>query len=92
MVRILLKIENLSVKTYGKEVLRNISLEIKKGEVHALLGPNASGKSTLTFSTMSFPEYEITYEKILFEGKDITHLPIEEKAWHSLSLPESSSH
>jgi Fe-S cluster assembly ATP-binding protein len=86
MVEMLLKIENLSVKTHGKEVLRNISLEIKKGEVHALLGPNASGKSTLTFSIMGFPEYEITHGKILFEGKDITHLPIEEKAKLGIAL------
>ena len=54
--------------------------------MHALLGPNASGKSTLTFSIMSFPEYEITYGKILFEGKDITHLPIEEKAKLGIAL------
>jgi len=86
MVKTLLKIENLAVKTHGKEVLRNISFEIKKGEVHALLGPNASGKSTLTFSIMGFPEYEITHGKILFEGKDITHLPIEEKAKLGIAL------
>jgi Fe-S cluster assembly ATP-binding protein len=54
MVKMLLKIEILSVKMYGKEVLRNISLEIKKDEVHALLGLNASGKSTLTFSIIGF--------------------------------------
>ena len=86
MVKMLLKIENLSVKTREKEVLRNISLEIKKGEVHALLGPNASGKFTLTFSIMGFPEYEITHGKILFEGKDVTHLPIEEKAKLGITL------
>lgn len=54
MVKMLLKIEILSVKMYGKEVLRNISLETKKDEVHALLGLNASRKSTLTFSIIGF--------------------------------------
>jgi len=82
----LLRIENLSVKVHDKEVLRNINLEIKKGEVHVLLGPNASGKSTLTYSIMGFPEYEIINGKILFEGKDITQLLIEERAKLGIAL------
>ncbi|MDD5014813.1 MAG: ATP-binding cassette domain-containing protein [Atribacterota bacterium] len=57
---VLLRIKNLSVKVKGKDILKRINLEVKKGEVHALLGPNASGKSTLAYTMMGFPDYQIT--------------------------------
>ena len=82
----MLKIENLSVKVHGKDILRRVSLEIKNGEVHALLGPNASGKSTLAYALVGFPEYNITEGRIYFEGKDITGLSIEERVNLGIAL------
>ena len=82
----MLKIENLSVEVDGKDISRSISLEIKNGEVHALLGPNASGKSTLARVIMGFPDYRIIEGKMTFEGKDITNLPIEERAKLGIAL------
>lgn len=86
MMEPLLRIENLSVKVSEKDVLKNVSLEIKKREVHALLGPNASGKSTMAYSIMGFPEYNVTQGNIFFKGKNITHLPIEERAKLGIAL------
>jgi ABC-type transport system involved in Fe-S cluster assembly, ATPase component len=54
----MLEIDNLSVKVNGKNVLGKINMEIKNGEIHALLGPNASGKSTLAYTIMGFPDYK----------------------------------
>ncbi len=82
----MIKIENLSVKVHEQNILEGVSLEIKEGEIHALLGPNASGKSTLAYAIMGFPEYEVTSGKIWLEGKDITNLPIEERAKLGIAL------
>jgi len=82
----MLKIENLSVKVRRKDVLRRVSIEIKNGEVHALLGPNASGKSTLAYAVMGFPEYNITGGRIYFKSKDITGLSIEERVNLGITL------
>jgi len=76
----MLKIENLSVRVDGKDILRKINLEIKKAEIHALLGPNASGKSTLVYTMMGFPDYQIMEGEIDFKGKNIGNLSIEERA------------
>jgi len=75
----MLKIDNMSVKVNGKNILKKINLEINNGEIHALLGPNASGKSSLVYTTMGFPDYNVTGGKIIFNGKDITDLQIEER-------------
>lgn len=82
----MLKVENLSVKVGSKNILRGINIEIKNIEVHALLGPNASGKSTLAQVIMGFPDYKITAGKISFKGKDITNLSIEERAKLGMAL------
>ncbi len=82
----MLKIESLSVKMREKKILEKVNLKIENGEIHALLGPNASGKSTLAYAIMGFPEYKVTSGKILFEGKDITNLPIEERAKLGITL------
>lgn len=82
----MLKIEDLSVKVHEKDILRRVCLEIKDGEVHALLGPNASGKSTLAYAIMGFPEYKITEGTISFRGKDITSSPIEERVKLGIAL------
>ena len=75
----MLKIENITVKYHDKEILKNIDMEIEKGTIHALLGPNATGKSTLAKVIMGFPQYKVTSGTIYFEGKDITNLPMEER-------------
>jgi len=75
-----LKVEQLAVKVEGKEILRNINLEIKSGETHVLFGPNGSGKTTLLMAIMGFPRYQVTSGSIIFGGKDITGLPLDERA------------
>ena len=55
-----LKIENLHVSIDGKEILKDFNLEIKGGEIHAIMGPNGTGKSTLASAIMGHPKYEIT--------------------------------
>ena len=54
----MLKIENLHVSVEGKEILKGVSLEVKKGEIHAIMGPNGSGKSTLSSVIAGNEDYE----------------------------------
>lgn len=80
MEKPLLKIEKLKVKGNGREILKSLNLQIKKGEVQVLLGPNASGKSTLSQVILGNPKYKITQGRIFFEGKEITKLFPEKRA------------
>jgi len=75
----MLKVEDLTVEVDGKPVLRDINLEVPKGEVHVLFGPNGSGKSSLIMSILGFPAYRVVSGRILFKGQDITSLPINER-------------
>ncbi|HDN62383.1 MAG TPA: ABC transporter ATP-binding protein [Candidatus Bathyarchaeota archaeon] len=75
----MLKVEGLTVEVDGKLVLRDINLEVPKGEVHVLFGPNGSGKSSLIMSILGFPAYRVVSGRILFKGQDITSLPINER-------------
>jgi Fe-S cluster assembly ATP-binding protein len=77
---IALSIEQLAVEVESREILHNINLEMKPGETHVLFGPNGSGKTTLLMAIMGFPRYRITKGKIIFEGQDITMLPLDERA------------
>jgi Fe-S cluster assembly ATP-binding protein len=76
----MLRIDDLQVKIGDREVLKHIDLEIQKGETHILFGPNGSGKTTLLMTIMGYPQYTITAGKIFFNGEDITHMPIYERA------------
>ena len=82
----MLQMENVSVKVEGKDILKRVSLEIGEAEIHALLGPNASGKSTLAYAVAGFPNYQITEGRICFRGKDLVDLPIEERAKLGIAL------
>ena len=84
----ILKITNLSVQTRdtGKKIIHNLSLTIEKKSIHLLIGPNGSGKSTLAASLMGLPRFKIVSGKIVYRGKDITHLPPEKRARLGLTL------
>jgi len=86
MKNILLKIKNLKVKSNGKEILKGVNLEIKRGEVQTLLGPNASGKSTLSQVILGNPKYKITGGEIFFRNKKITKFPPEKRIKLGLAL------
>lgn len=75
----ILEIKNLNSSIDNKSILSNINLEIKKGDFTILLGPNGAGKSSLTNVLMGNPQYE-TKGKIIFEGKDITKLSVDDRA------------
>jgi Fe-S cluster assembly ATP-binding protein len=76
----MLKIEKLKVRVGDREVLHEIDLQINDGETHVLMGPNGSGKSTLLMTIMGFGNYEVIGGRIVYNGKDITRMPIHERA------------
>jgi Fe-S cluster assembly ATP-binding protein len=79
-MKTLLKIEDLSAKVGGKEVLKGLSLTLNAGEVHAIMGPNGSGKSTLSYVLAGRPGYEITGGTVEFMGRDLFAMAPEERA------------
>lgn len=75
----MLKVTNLSAEVAGKQILKNVNLEIPRGEVHVLFGPNGSGKSSLISTILGLARFKVTRGKITFKGKDITHVPINDR-------------
>jgi Fe-S cluster assembly ATP-binding protein len=76
-----LVIENLFAQTIdGKEILKGVDLKVNKGEIHAVMGPNGGGKSTLAQVIMGHPGYKITKGKILINGKNIEKLTPDKRA------------
>ena len=76
----MLEIKRLSVSVGDREVLHGIDLNIRTGETHVLFGPNGSGKTTLLMAIMGSPKYQVTQGSIIFKGKNIVGLPIDERA------------
>ncbi|MDR0791612.1 MAG: ABC transporter ATP-binding protein [Methanomassiliicoccaceae archaeon] len=75
-----MKIENLHVEAGGKEILKGINLEIGDGQTSVLFGPNGSGKSTLISAIMGLGHCNVTKGRMIYDGVDITNLPIDERA------------
>lgn len=82
-----LTIKNLHAGTIdGKEILHGVTLDVKQGEIHAIMGPNGGGKSTLAQVLMGHPGYKITQGKIEVNGVDITNLSPDMRAKSGLFL------
>ena len=88
----LLEIKNLHVKADDKEILKGINLKINKGEIHVIMGPNGSGKTTTANAILNNPAYTKTEGLIEFDGEDITNFKTDEIArkgvFMSFQLPE----
>ena len=82
----MLQIKNLQASIGDKEILKGINLEIKAGEVHAIMGPNGAGKSTLASIVAGNENYEVTDGEILLENEDISELSPEERAHKGVFL------
>jgi len=82
----MLSIRNLHVSIKGKEILKGIDLEVNAGEVHAIMGPNGTGKSTLAYVIAGREGYEITEGEIIFKGRNILKLSAEERACEGMFL------
>lgn len=81
-----LKIEDLHVSVEDKEILKGVSLTVKSGEVHALMGPNGNGKSTLLQTIMGHPKYTVTKGTITFNENDVLAMSVDERARAGLFL------
>jgi Fe-S cluster assembly ATP-binding protein len=82
----MIKINDLHASIDGKEILKGLNLEVKAGEVHAIMGPNGAGKSTLASVLAGREEYEITSGSVDFDGKDLLELSTEDRAREGLFL------
>ena len=82
----LLEINDLHVNVEDKEILHGVNLSVGTDEVHVLMGPNGTGKSTLGYAITGHPRYTVTSGKILFDGEDITEMPVNERAKKGIFL------
>lgn len=79
-------IKDLHVNVEDVEILKGVNLTIKSGEVHAIMGPNGTGKSTLASAIMGNPQYTVTKGSITFDGKDVLEMEVDERAKAGLFL------
>lgn len=81
-----LEIKDLHVSIEDKEILKGVNLTLKTGEIAAIMGPNGTGKSTLSAAIMGNPNYEVTQGEILLDGENILDLEVDERACLGLFL------
>lgn len=81
-----LEIKNLHVEIDGKEILKGVDLTLKQGEIHAVMGPNGTGKSTLAQAIMGHPRYEVTKGEVILDGEDVLEMEVDERAQAGLFL------
>ncbi|MBI5291041.1 MAG: Fe-S cluster assembly ATPase SufC [Chloroflexi bacterium] len=81
-----LEIRNLHVSVADKPILKGVNLLVKQGEVHALMGPNGTGKSTLAYTLMGHPLYVVTGGQVIFKGVDLLELAPDERSRLGLFL------
>ena len=81
-----LEVKNLHVSIEGKAILKGLDLKMQTGEIHAIMGPNGTGKSTLSEAIMGNPAYTITEGEILLDGENILDWAVDERARAGLFL------
>ena len=81
-----LEIKDLHVAIEDKEILKGVNLTLKTGEIHAIMGPNGTGKSTLSAAIMGNPNYEVTQGEILLDGENLLEMEVDERARAGLFL------
>lgn len=82
----ILKVEDLHVEIEGKKILKGVNLEVSTNEIHAIMGPNGTGKSTLSSAIMGHPKYEVTQGSITLDGEDVLEMDVDERARAGLFL------
>src|SRR5690554_1969749 len=81
-----LVIKDLHVSIDGKEILKGVTLTINTNEIHAIMGPNGTGKSTLAQAIMGHPKYEVTSGSITLDGEDVLEMAVDERAQAGIFL------
>ncbi|TCP62640.1 Fe-S cluster assembly ATPase SufC [Baia soyae] len=81
-----LTLKDIKVEIEGREILKGVNIEIKGGEIHAIMGPNGTGKSTLASALMGHPKYEITSGEAHLNGEDLLEMEVDERARAGLFL------
>ena len=81
-----LVIKNLHVGIEDNEILTGLELTVRPGEIHAIMGPNGTGKSTLAYALMGHPNYEVTDGEVLFKGENILEMDPDERSHSGLFL------
>ena len=81
-----LEIKDLHVSIEDKDILKGVNLTVNTGEIHAIMGPNGTGKSTLSSAIMGHPTYEVTQGEVLLDGVNILELDVDERAKAGLFL------
>ena len=82
----MLVVENLRLRLNGKSIIDDLSLEVKQGEIHGVLGENGTGKTTIAYLIMGVNNYKPTGGRIIFEGRDVADLSVSQRAKMGISL------